>query len=130
MNLIKIVPILVFITTLCACVTTKEVTNSSSPNYTIENLSISENGFEGNIVVEVYDYQMNPITDYQSILTENGKVIFDVPQKEHRCTFFTIGNSVIIEIRKDGYKTVKTQPLSTDEEMEMASFIQIKLEKE
>lgn len=116
--------------TLFSCGTTKEISNSDNPNYTIEHLNIAENGFEGNIVVEVYDTQMNPINDYQSILAETGKVIFDVAQNGHRSTFFTDGKSVTIEIKKTGYRTVKTKPFSTDYEMELANFIKIKLEKE
>lgn len=130
MTLIKILPIILFLTTLYSCGTTKEIINSDSPNYTMENLNITENGFEGNIVVEVRDNQMNPINDYQSILTENGKIIFDVPQKRHRCTFFKDGKSLTLEIKKEGYKTVKTKPFSTDDEMELANFIKITLVKE
>jgi flagellar hook assembly protein FlgD len=70
------------------------------------------------------------INGYQSILTENGKVIFDLPQKGHRCTFFKDGKSVKIEIIKEGYKTVKTKPFSTDDEMEFANLIKVTLEKE
>lgn len=126
----KVLAILVLTLILFACRTTKETNHSASADYTIEQLNIVKNGFEGNIVVEVYDKQMNPINDYQSILTENGKMIFDVPQKGHRCTFFHDGKNVAVEIRKAGYKTVKTNPFVTDEEMEMASFIKITLEKE
>ena len=126
----KVFAILVLSLMVFACGTTREISHSTSVDYTMEQVSIVKNGFEGNIVVEVYDKQMNPINDYQSILTENGKVIFDVPQKGHRCTFFQDGKNVAIEIRKAGYKTVKTNPFATDEEMEMASFMKITLEKE
>lgn len=126
----KVISILVLLLTLFACGGTKKISHSTSADYTMEQMNIVKNGFEGNIVVEVYDKQMNPINDYQSILTENGKVIFDVPQKGHRCTFFQDGKNVAIEIRKAGYKTVKTNPFATDEEMEMASFMKITLEKE
>jgi len=130
MTLMKVFPFLVFIATLFSCGTTKEISSPKNTNYSIVNLNIVENGFEGNIVVEVYDNQMNPLNDYQSVLTENGEVIFDVPQKGHRCTFFEDGKSVTIEIKKEGYKTVKTKPFSTDVEMELANFIKITLEKE
>lgn len=130
MTLMKVFPFLVSIATLFSCGITKEISSPENTNYSIENLNIVENGFEGNIVVEVYDNQMNPIYDYQSVLTENGEVIFNVPQKGHRCTFFEDGKSVTIEIKKGGYKTVKTKPFSTDDKMELANLIKIILEKE
>lgn len=73
---------------LLSCGSVKETSTHEELNYTIESLSIEENGFAGNIVVEVYDNQGTPISEYQSIVRNNGEVVFDVPQQEYQCTFF------------------------------------------
>ncbi|TNF45862.1 MAG: hypothetical protein EP305_12760 [Bacteroidetes bacterium] len=116
---------------MVSCKTSELVNDQpNKENYTLENLSIGENGLEGNIVIEVFDENMSPIRQYRTIIRENGKEVFDVPPQGHRSTFFTDGKNITIEIQKAGFKTIKTKAFETDEEMEMASFIQIKLIKE
>ena len=89
----------------------------------IRHLSIEENGFEGNIVIDVVDENNNPVYNYQAILVRKDEVIFDVPQKGPRTTFFEDGKKITVEIRKEGYQLFKTKPFSTPEEMEMACVI-------
>jgi len=122
--------IVFFAVTMISCGTVKENGSQEDLNYTIESLSIAENGFTGNIIVEVYDNQGMPVKDYQSILRESGEVIFDVPQSEHQCTFFKDGKKLTVEIRKKGYKTFVSPPFATDDELENAQFIKIILGKE
>ena len=115
---------------LLSCASVNETWAQDEQGYTIESLNIAENDFAGNIVIEVHDSQGSPVTDYQSILRESDEVIFDVPQTEYQCTFFKDGKKVTIEIRKEGYKTFRSQPFVTDEVWDNAQFIKITLMKE
>jgi c-di-GMP-binding flagellar brake protein YcgR len=115
---------------LLSCGSVKETSTNEELNYTIESLNIEENGFAGNIVVEVYDNEGAPVSDYQSILRNNDEVVFDVPQQNYQCTFFKDGKSLTIEIRKEGYVKFISQPFNTEEEMDNAQFLKITLEKE
>lgn len=130
MKLMKFTHIVLIVVFLSSCATAQKTPAPEGINYTIENLNIVENDFDGNIVLEVYDSNGNHITDYQTILKENGKLIFDVPQKDYSCTFFENGKSVTIEILKDGFKPFITKPFATDEELELANFIKVTLVKE
>ena len=130
MRLMKFTPFIFTVVILTSCATAQDTKTPDAISYTIEYLNIVENDFGGNIVLEVYDSNGNHITDYQTILKENGKVIFDVPQKDYNCTFFEDGKSVTIEILKDGYKPFITKPFATDDELELANYIKVTLVKE
>lgn len=99
-------------------------------NETIQYLSIDQNGYGGNIVVNVVDEKNAPITDYQSILRSGEEIVFDVPQSGPVATFFEGGSDITIEIKKKGYRSFTTKPFSTDEKMEKACVIKIVLTKE
>lgn len=129
MKLSQVIIILLFYT-LYSCGTSKEFTQKEEANYEIKRLNIIENALSGNIVIEVFDTEMNPITDYQSIIISDGEEIFNVHQKSSQSTFFVDKKEVVIKIKKDGYKTVKTNSLSTDTELEFANYIKVKMEKE
>ena len=67
---------------------------------------------------------------YATIIpADNGKIIFDVPQKNSKATFFEEGKNICVEIKKEGYIPVKTKPFSTDPEMEYADLIKVTLVK-
>lgn len=105
-------------------------TEESVPNVTIQYLNIEENGFGGNIVVDVVDERNVPVTDYNSILRSGKEIIFDIPQTGPRVTFFEDGDNLTIEIKKNGYRSFRTKPFSIDEKMEQACVIKIVLLKE
>ncbi len=95
----------------------------------IRHLSIEENGFEGNIVIDVVDENNNPVYNYQAILVRKDEVIFDVPQNGPRTTFFEYGKKIAVEIRKEGYQSFLSKPFTTEPKMEMACYIKVTLKK-
>lgn len=129
MKLNQVIIILLFYA-LNSCSTSKGVTQKEATNYEIKRLNIIENSFSGNIVIEVFDKEMNPITDYQSIIISDGEEIFNVHQKSSQSTFFVDKKEVVVKIEKNGYKTIKTNSLSIDTELEFANYIKVKMEKE
>jgi hypothetical protein len=126
---LKLLFIILASLSLLSCATAPKNTAENTPSYTIRSLSIDANGFAGNIVVEVYDVEGNPINEFRTILREGKEVIFDVPQKNHQCTFFKDGHDLTLEIQKTGYETLKTEPFITDEELDNAQFIRVTLYK-
>ena len=120
----------ILIISLASCRVTKITpTVSGATNYTMEMRNIKENKFEGNIVVEVYDTEKNPINNFTSVLREDGKVVFDVSQTGPRCTFYDNGKHMTIEIKKEGFESVKTEPFEIDEKMIEANFITVTLQR-
>ena len=91
--------------------------------------NILENGYEGNIILEVVDENDVPVSDYRSILMANDEIIFDVPQTGPRSTFYKDGSGLTLQIEKKGYDTYISKPITTDEQMEMACVIKIVLRK-
>jgi hypothetical protein len=126
---LKLLFIILTSLSVLSCATAQTNNLENTPNYTIRSLNIDDHGFFGNIVVEVYDVEGNPINDFRTILRNGKKVIFDVPQKDHQCTFFKDGHDLTLEIQKKGYETLKTEPFITDEELDNAQFIRVTLRK-
>ena len=129
MKLNQVIIILLFYA-LNSCGISKGFTEKEDLNYEIKRLNIIENAFSGNIVIEVFDKEMNPITDFQSIIISDGEEIFNVHQKSSQCTFFVDKKEVVVKIEKIGYKTVKTNSFSIDAELEFANYIKVKMEKD
>jgi len=96
----------------------------------VQYLNIIENGYEGNIVVDVVDENNVPVNDYRSILRSDDSVIFDLPHSGPRSTFFQDGSRFTIQIEKKGYQTYFSKPLTTDDQMEKACVIKIVLRRE
>ena len=92
--------------------------------------SILENGYKGNIVLDVVDENNIPINDYRSVLRSGDQIVFDVSQPGPRSIFTHDGRGLTIQIEKKGYKTYFSKPLTMDDKMEMATVIKIILIKE
>lgn len=101
-------------------------------NQTIEEiryLNIVENGYGGNIILEVVDENNIPVTDYRSVLRSGDEIIFDVPQPGPRSTFYKDGSGITVQIEKKGYETYFSKPITVGDQMEMACVIKIVLRK-
>ncbi len=96
----------------------------------IRYLNIVENGFNGNIVLDVVDENNVPLKEYRTILFAGEDVVFDVPQEGPRSVFYRDGSGLKVQIEKKGYKTYYSQPLTMDDRMEMACVLKIILVKE
>jgi hypothetical protein len=95
----------------------------------IRYLNIVENGYGGNIILEVVDENNIPVTDYRSVLRSGDEIVFDVPQPGPRATFFKDGSGITVQIEKKGYETYFSKPITVDDQMEMACVIKIVLKK-
>lgn len=96
----------------------------------IRYLNIVENGFNGNIVLDVVDENNVPIEDYRTVMRSGDEVVFDVSQPGPRSVFYRDGNGLTLQIEKKGYETYFSKPLTMDDQMEMACVIKIILKKE
>jgi len=96
----------------------------------IRYLNIVENGFNGNIVVDVVDENNVPVKEYRTILRAGDDVVFDVSQDGPRSVFYRDGSGLTLQIEKKGYKTYFSKPLTMDDQMEMACVIKIILIRE
>lgn len=95
----------------------------------IQYLNILENGYQGNIILEVVDEYNIPVNDYRSVLRAGDEIIFDVPQPGPRSTFYKDGSGLTVEIEKKGYDTYISKPITVSDQMEMACVIKIVLKK-
>jgi len=105
-------------------------TKTKSSTEQIQYQNIVENGYTGNIVLDVVDENNVPVTNYQSILYVGDQEIFNVTQEGPRSVFYRDGSGVKLKIEKKGYQTYVSPPLTMDDRMEMACVLKIVLVKE
>lgn len=99
---------------LSACDTTKEITtkNDHPARYSVKHLPNSENYFEGNLIVEVFDSNNQELTGALVTILSDGKKLSELELKTTSMgVFYQKEQNIIVLVSKEGYTDVKTSSI-------------------
>lgn len=117
----------IMVVILSACGTTKETTNKNDiESYSVKHVPNSENYYEGNIIVEVFDSNNQELTGALVTILSEGKKLSELELKTTSMgVFYKEEKNIIVLVSKDGFTDVKTSSIamSTDK----ACFISVRL---
>ena len=100
----------ILVVILSACGTSKEIPHKSgNDNYSVKYVPSSENYYEGNIIVEVYDSNNQELTGAHVTILLDGQKISELELKTTAMgVFYKETQKIIVLVSKEGYSDVKT----------------------
>lgn len=119
----------IIVVIMSACGTTKEITNKNdTESYSVKHVPNSENYYEGNIIVEVFDSNNQELTGALVTILSEDKKLSELELTTSMGVFNEEEKDIIVLVSRCGYKDVKTSKIamSTDK----ACFISVRLPEE
>lgn len=116
----------IIVVIMSACGTTKEITNKNdTESYSVKHVPNSENYYEGNIIVEVFDSNNQELTGALVTILSEGKKLSELELTTSMGAFYEEEKDIIVLVSRYGYTDVKTSKIamSTDK----ACFILVRL---
>jgi hypothetical protein len=117
----------IFLMTIFACGTVKETTNGKiSSNYIVKQVPNSENYYEGNIIVEVFDSNNQELIGATVVILSDGEKISELVLKTTAMgVFYKEQKNISVTVSKEGYEDVKTNNIEMSSDR--ACFIEARL---
>ena len=115
-----------FLLTSCGAAKNSTVEKSNS-NYTLKFVPNSENEYEGNLIVDVFDSKGLELKGAKVFVYSEGEKISELELSHSKGVFYKEQNTLIIKVTKDGYFDSKTEIITMNSDK--ACFIDIRLSK-